>query len=105
MFWIKYILLCFSLVYTNNIWHSRDNHKVIHAHCRYIIDMVLLKKLLQVSIEQIHKLDQLQQYSVSEESFTYPRITSVGVQSRTMSSNPRISPKNIVTHSNSSKVC
>ena len=32
-------------------------------------------------------------------------FTSVGVQSLTISSNPRISPKNIVTHSNSSTVC
>ena len=32
-------------------------------------------------------------------------VTSVGVQSLTISSNPRISPKNIVTHSNSSSVC
>ena len=44
---------------TDGVWHSGHHHEVIHSHCRNIVNLELLETLLQVTVEQIHKINQL----------------------------------------------
>ena len=52
---------------TNSAGHARHHHEVIHSHCRYIVNLKLLETLLQVAIEQIHKINQLETTTVFNE--------------------------------------
>ena len=85
---------------TNLIRHSRDYHEVIR-HCVDIVHLELPESFIQITIKEIHEINQLKS-GVNSNRMELVGHTSVGVQSETSSLNPRMSPKNMVTHLNSS---
>ena len=60
---IPHLKCCKSeIMFTNGLRHSWHHHEVVHAHGGHVIHLVLLEKLLQVSPQQIHKVDKLNVY-------------------------------------------
>ena len=66
-------LKCYKseIMFTNGLRHSRHHHEVVHAHGGHVIHLVLLEKLLQVSPQQIHKVDKLNVFMIIASLWDY----------------------------------
>ena len=66
-------LKCYKseIMFTNGLRHSWHHHEVVHAHGGHVIHLVLLEKLLQVSPQQIHKVDKLNVFMIIASLWDY----------------------------------